>query len=312
MKTVVISHWDLDGLASAVIASMKFKPIKIFLASVTATPKYIHEAIKIIGRNGVIWVTDLNPQPNHIAMLNELFKLGRERKIQINWIDHHSWDRKVYDMFMKHSRNVWYLVDTETVTADLVARKLGLADNEYVRRLVDLAIDDDFFLNRYELTIMWRRVLRWYKWPTRYKALDSLIKGEIRPRWLEELYYREVKNIYENLIREAIARSDVITTKNNIKIIVFQDVDPRVHPGEITMIAKQNGLIADIYVVRYPRGTSLRSSVYDVSVIAKKLGGGGHKNAAGIPGNIGLKNVIELIDHINVFNTKNKENPIVM
>ncbi len=307
-RTIVISHWDLDGLASATILALKLAPVKIWLASVTAVPRYLKKALEEFGPDQ-IWISDLNPQISQINDLRILIKQASIEGIKIKWIDHHEWDRKIYDLIHRYNETVWYLVDPSTVTADLIARRLRVRDNPYINELVGLAIDDDFFMNRYELTIRWRRVLRWYSWGVRYKALNSFIGGEISPYWMNKMYEDEVKNLYENLIREALGRMDVIE-KNGIKIIIFQDVDPKVHPGELTDAAKKNGVTADIYIVRYPRGASLRSDYYDVSIIAKKLGGGGHPYAAGIPGKINVSKIIEIVTHM--FKQRMSTNTIIM
>jgi oligoribonuclease NrnB/cAMP/cGMP phosphodiesterase (DHH superfamily) len=301
LRSVVVSHWDLDGLASAEMLTERFKPVRTILSSITAVPRNLLKAIDIIGYNGRILVGDLNPQPSHPASLRSIFEIVKERNIRVTWIDHHDWDRSIYRLFAEHSDIVDYLVDTSKVASQLIGEKYGFLDKPgFHTKLVDLAIDDDFFLNRYELTIMWRRILRWYGWETRYKALRSLLKHSLKPAWMSRLYYSEVKNLYENLIREAIGRADTYYTRGDVKlkIIVFPDVDPRVHPGEVTWIAKQNGLLADIYIVRYPRGVSLRSDAIDVSMIARRLGGGGHRNAAGIPGDISVTNIISTIDKL--------------
>ncbi len=303
MKRIVISHWDLDGLAGATILNMSMKISKTYLSSITAIPKYINMAIQNIGVKGEIWISDLNPQPNQVNELRSLLKEAVNRKIKIYWFDHHEWDKSIYDMLIEFKDNIWYRVDPNTIASDLVARYFVLTDDKYVSKLLELAFDDDYFLNRYELTIMWRRILRWYGWPIRYKALDSFIKKNLKPIWMIELYKREVKNIYENMIREAISRSDTIITRQGLKIVIFQDVDPRIHPGEVTFIAKTNGLIADIYVIRYPRGISLRSDYIDVSLIARKLGGGGHRNAAGIPG---FRDIDSLLSFIVSLEEKRK------
>ncbi len=296
---IVLSHWDIDGLASASMLTEKYKPIKTMLSSITAVPKNLLKAMDLIGEYGEIIVSDLNPQINHLKDLAEIFRIAREKDITITWIDHHEWDKQVYRLFSQYEDIIYYLVDTTSVAAELVAIKYGFIDKDiFYKRLIELAVDDDYFLNKHELTIMWRRILRWYRWDTRYKALKSLLHHDLEPLWMKRLYLVEVKNLYENLIREAIARSDVITTRTGFKIIVFQDVDPRIHPGEVTWIAKENGLIADIYIVRYPRGVSLRSDAIDVSLIARLLGGGGHRNAAGIPGNIELSSILSLIDNL--------------
>ncbi len=296
---IVLSHWDIDGLASASMLTEKYKPIKTMLSSITAVPKNLLKAMDLIGEYGEIIVSDLNPQINHLKDLAEIFRIAREKDITITWIDHHEWDKQVYRLFSQYEDIIYYLVDTTSVAAELVAIKYGFIDKDiFYKRLIELAVDDDYFLNKHELTIMWRRILRWYRWDTRYKALKSLLHHDLEPLWMKRLYLVEVKNLYENLIRESIARSDVITTRTGFKIIVFQDVDPRIHPGEVTWIAKENGLIADIYIVRYPRGVSLRSDAIDVSLIARLLGGGGHRNAAGIPGNIELSSILSLIDNL--------------
>lgn len=301
LKRVVISHWDLDGIAGATIVNLYMKVSKTILSSITALTKYLASAINYVGRFGEIWVTDLNPQKKYAKDLRNILIEARRRKIKIYWFDHHEWDKKIYDTIIGFNDILWYRVDPRTTASDLVARYFDALHNEYVFKLVDLAFDDDFFINRYETTIMWRRVLRWYGWPIRYKALESFIKGEIRPAWMLEMYRREVKNIYENLIREAMGRVDSVVTKNGLQLLIFQDVDPRVHPGELTSIAKLNGLKADVYIIRYPRGVSLRSDYIDVAMIAKKLGGGGHKNAAGIPGLIDVNKILEIISNEEKF-----------
>ncbi len=296
---VVISHWDIDGLAAAAMLTEKTRPLKVILSSITAVPRNLLKAMDIIGLDGEIYISDLNPQTSQLKDLSGILDVAREKGIRIYWIDHHEWDVQVYRLFAKYSDILWYLVDPSTVAAELVALKYGFVDRQgFYRRLIDMAVDDDFFLNRYKATIMWRRVLRWYKWETRYKALRSLLKHELEPLWMKRLYRVEVKNLYENLIREAIGRADYITTNHGLKILVFQDVDPRIHPGEVTLTAKENGLLADIYIVRYPRGVSLRSDAVDVSLIARLLGGGGHKNAAGAPGKISITSIIALLDRL--------------
>ncbi|MGC9121768.1 MAG: DHH family phosphoesterase, partial [Thermogladius sp.] len=164
----------------------------------------------------------------------------------------------------------------------------------FVEELLKLSYDDDFFLNKYELTVRWRRVLRWYGWEVRYKALESFKRRDLAPAWMIELYNREVSVVYENLIREAIARMDIVE-KDGFRIMIFPDVDPRVHPGEIVDVSEKNGLVAHLYIVRYPRGVSLRSDYIDVSSIARDLGGGGHARAAGIPGEVNLRAVLDKV-----------------
>ncbi|ADV65065.1 phosphoesterase DHHA1 [Desulfurococcus mucosus DSM 2162] len=288
-KRAVVTHWDLDGLASNVLISRYINPGKQVLSSVTSTFKYL----KNVYEEGYdeIWVADLNPQPGELRNYEELFKAMHARGCLVRWLDHHLWPVEVEEAFSKFRDIVSYMNDPSTVAADLVANYLGVVRDRYTNMLIDLAFDDDWFQGRYELTTVYRRVLRFYKWDIRYRALESLMKGDVAPQWLLELYRLEVKNVYENLIREAIARAELVE-RRGVKILVFQDVDPRVHPGELIHVAEKNGIFSHVYIVRYPRGLSLRSEYIDVSKLALKYGGGGHRRIAGIPGKINLETLL--------------------
>ncbi|WP_440059530.1 DHH family phosphoesterase [Thermogladius sp. 4427co] len=290
-NTVTITHWDIDGLASAAILYFKLKPTRQILASVTSVHKYLLELISSNRPPSEIWIADLNPQTNNIDALLAALEEARRKKVRIYWIDHHEWDSRVYRVLAEFENTLSYIVDPNYTAADLVASKLGLKEDSFVGELIKLSYDDDFFENKYELTKVWRRVLRWYGWEVRYKALESLKNRDIAPPWMIELYKREVSIVYENLIREAIARMDIID-REGFRIIVFPDADPRIHPGEIIEVAEKNGLRAHVYIVRYPRGTSLRSDYIDVSSIARELGGGGHLRAAGIPGRVDIEAIL--------------------
>ena len=84
-------------------------------------------------------------------------------------------------------------------------------------------------------------------------------------------------------------------------IAISQSIDQRIHPGEIQLKLIESGFRADLYIIVYPSAVSLRSNSIDVSTLAQKLGGGGHRNASGIPledlsfNNV-LKKIVEFIE----------------
>ena len=291
---VSITHWDIDGLASAAFIYFKVRPVQQILASVTSLPNYLLEVLRQTPPVREVWIADLNPQASSLRALIAFLEEAKRRKIRVYWLDHHEWDPSVYRELVGFDDVLTYVVDPNYTSADLVASKLGLRGDKFVEELVKLSYDDDFFLNKYELTVRWRRVLRWYGWEVRYKALESFKRRDLAPAWMIELYNREVSVVYENLIREAIARMDIVE-RDGFRIMIFPDVDPRIHPGEIVDVSEKNGLIAHLYIVRYPRGVSLRSDYIDVSSIARDLGGGGHARAAGIPGEVSLRAVLDKV-----------------
>jgi oligoribonuclease NrnB/cAMP/cGMP phosphodiesterase (DHH superfamily) len=294
VSRVSITHWDIDGLASAAFIYFKVRPVQQILASVTSLPNYLLEVLRQTPPVREVWIADLNPQASSLRALITFLEEAKRRKIRVYWLDHHEWDPSVYRELVGFDDVLTYVVDPNYTAADLVASKLGLRGDKFVEELVKLSYDDDFFLNKYELTVRWRRVLRWYGWEVRYKALESFKRRDLAPAWMIELYNREVSVVYENLIREAIARMDIVE-RDGFRIIIFPDVDPRVHPGEIVDVSEKNGLVAHLYIVRYPRGVSLRSDYIDVSSIARDLGGGGHARAAGIPGEVNLRAVLDKV-----------------
>ncbi|ADG90912.1 DHH family phosphoesterase [Thermosphaera aggregans] len=286
----IITHWDIDGLASAVILSKMLNPERRILSSVNSVARYIGELVSL-GLNE-IWIADLNPASSMKNQLNMTLERAKRLGVKLYWFDHHQWSNDMINLFNQYSEVISFINESSMVASHIVANYFGVGGNEYYRKLISLAYDDDFFENRFEITRIYRRVLKWDGWDIRYRVLESLLQGELEPRWLIEYYVNEVKNLYENLIREAIGRMEVVE-KNGARLLIFPDVDPRVHPGELIEVVEKQGLLAHAYIVRYPRGISLRSDYVDVSKIASLYGGGGHPRVAGIPGGVGMEAVLK-------------------
>ncbi len=298
----IISHWDLDGIVSAALVvkhavARKHYHITKRLSTITALPRFTQEFLRIQTFDPTytyLFILDLNPLKNSYTMIKDHLKTIVSYGIRVYWIDHHSWRREYIDE-LKDLGAVIY-IDTAKVTAEIVADLFKL-DDRLSRTLVDLARDDDLFLNRMDITIYWRRVLRWFDWKVRYKALDSFVRGEIWPNWARGLY-GQIHGIYERLLEKTLANT-VVKEYSGLTIAISQSVDQRIHPGEIQLKLIDSGIYADLYVIVYPNAVSLRSDSIDVSLVAKKLGGGGHPNASGIPINdipidVMIEKIIEL------------------
>ena len=287
----VISHWDIDGIASAaILAHYMGVPIENIRLSSTGR---IHVFFKELLNAGVnrIYILDLNPNftvASRIASESSV-------KHEVIWIDHHRWHDEALDV-VRGCRNHRLIVDPESpCTAIMIATEL-LRDVELKdphKLMLRLAIDDDTFNDKLELTRRWRMLLRWGDWSLRYKILEDWIDGIIWPSWAEREYER-VRGDYERLLAKALGTIE-IANASGFKIL-FAYPDEKIHPGDlqraIENIAKER---ADVYVFIYERGVSLRSNILDVSRIAKMLGGGGHRNAAGAKMNTDRENVKNII-----------------
>lgn len=283
-KVYVISHWDLDGLSSAALICRAYGEDKcrVRLSSVTAILLNLKH---FIAKESVkraytdLYLLDLNPQQDSADLVLRVIQDIKALGIRIHWYDHHEWG----DEFKKRvcELGVDVVNNTSSVTAEIAMEKLNLSD-EYSVKLTDLAIDDDRFINRYELTTYWRRILKWFNWSVRYRALESFKAGNLWPKWAQELY-SEMKCEYEKLLEEAYYLTIVVKVSDEVSIAISNNVDKRIHAGDVQAYLINKGVVADAYVVIYPSSISLRSNTIDVSIVAKELGGGGHRGASGIP-----------------------------
>lgn len=223
-------------------------------------------------------ILDLNPLEDTYELIKKAIEVAIDYGIKVYWIDHHSWNSSIIEDLGE--LGVEIILDRGKVTAQIISEIFNLRDI-YSKNLVELARDDDLFLNRYEYTIYWRRILRWFDWRVRYKALQSFIAGDIWPEWARGLY-GQIHGQYNKLMEKALTNT-VIKDYGSLRVAISYSIDQRLHAGEIQDMLVKNNIKADIYIVVYPNAISLRSNVVDVSDIARRFGGGGHPKASGIP-----------------------------
>ncbi|WFO74549.1 phosphohydrolase [Desulfurococcaceae archaeon MEX13E-LK6-19] len=299
--TYIISHWDIDGIASAALIARstnitKTRITKIRLSTISALTTNLNHALSksfYIQPFTNLIISDLNPSPQDMEAIVSLLSNALDMGIKVYWIDHHVWKKEIIDALK--SIGVKLYLDPSKVSAELVKTLIGI-DDMTSNTLVQLARDDDLFLNRISYTKKLRRILRWYDWKIRYKVLKYFINGIIWNNMLERLY-NQISEEYQALIKKSVDKHLVYTVKG-LKIIVVNDIDPRVHPGEVQEEIEKRGLTADLYVFIYPTATSLRSNRIDVARIAMSLGGGGHPRAAGIPEALDITTILNHISRL--------------
>ncbi len=280
MKAVIVSHWDVDGIASAAIAVRNGARI-VKLAALSALPKIVEDAVLTAERENIdtVLVADLNPSRWQRRLIETSLDYAESIGVRIVWLDHHEWDPVLRDEL--HELGVELHIDTGRVSAELVAEHVG-CDDPVCRRLITMARDDDLFLNRDRLAVKWRRLLRWYGWRVRYNAVRDWARGILWPSWVQPLW-EQLSSEYERLMNETL-RSARLHRVGGLTVLTVKAVSDKLHPGEVHAQLVSHGLEADIYAIIYENGVSLRSETLPLACIARILGGGGHEHAAGIPG----------------------------
>lgn len=299
MKTVSISHGDVDGVVSAALIARYTDNVAVRLSATSALPKVIESAmfdIVVKGADTII-ISDLNPSENNHERIKEILDQYVRAGVRIIWLDHHDWPEGIIDEYRKLGVEV--VVDTSRVAAEIVLEYLedateGVKEDKIALALVDLAVDDDKFLNRNQLAIRWRRLLRWYDWEFRRKTVRAFASGDLWPLWAQEAY-EKIKDEYEYLLSRTIESTRIVNVKGYMVVVVLPPSD-RVHPGDIQLELSRKGIVGDIFIIVYSRGISLRSRKINVAGIARALGGGGHAYSAGAPiGNTNIDSIITVI-----------------
>ncbi len=306
MKTVSISHGDVDGVVSAALIVRYTNNVAVRLSATSALPKVIRSAMYDIIMRGanIIIISDLNPSPGNIESIVEMLSQYVKAGVKVVWLDHHEWIDEAISAVREIG--VELMIDTERVAAEVVYKYLEnitpeIRKDKIAHALISLAIDDDRFLNRNPLAIKWRRLLRWYNWEFRRKTVRAFASGELWPHWAQKAY-EEIEREYDILIRKALEDMKVIEVKG-YKVVVIPPISDKIHPGDLQLELSRRGIDADLFVIMYSKGVSFRSSQINVADLAKSMGGGGHIYSAGAPLSHG--NVELVLDSIKRYLAEN-------
>jgi len=279
-EAIAVSHWDVDGVIAAALL-VRMLGVDYMLATPLSLSTILREALDY--KPSTIILCDVAPSPKKLQKLEQLFRHYTSSGGRIVVLDHHEWPRRLIEI-----ENVEAIVDTSRSSAsEIVAEWLkskGYRLGGYEEKLVEVAVDDELFRNRVEEAVMWRRMLRWYDWSFRYRAVEAIAQGGLMPEWARQAY-REMIGEYMKAIRKAIESSTLAIARGLTIVVIDAREEPlnRLHPGDLHEEAYQRYGDVDLYVIVYPSGFSLRSTRINVDKIARRLGGGGHEKAAGVP-----------------------------
>jgi len=277
-KDGIVAHWDIDGLASAVLVAKHYGvPLdSIRLSATGRAQKFVKELLSA-GANHV-FVLDISFGE---GSLKDLAKNLKKHKAGMTVVDHHVWEASALELADSLHNIRLVLNSSAPCTAQIVYDELLSRPplRSELRTLLEMAVDDDTYSNKMQLTSKWRVLLRWGDWDFRYKVLEALMEGVLWPEWAERMF-QEVWSEYSKLLGEA-AKTAELAEVGDVRVL-FAYPDQRVHPGDLHYylenVAEKK---ADLYVLVYGKSVSLRSAKINVAEVAKALGGGGHEKAAG-------------------------------
>ncbi len=278
----VISHVDLDGIASAALlvrwSRVRGKRVSWDIVGVRGLYRVLVNRMRqLLGLPGrsVVVVCDVSPRESEARVYASLIRPG---KLELIWFDHHEWPNGVREYLEKNAVTVVH--DRSDVTAALVHKTLEFSD-AVAQRLVELARRDDSCSRDPEgLVEKWRLVLRLGSRQDLERAVQDLADGKIWPQWANEVYMNNYQEYYKKVKTTAVSTY----TFEGFRVAVAVP-PPDISACDLDLMGVLPGPNdADVVVIVYPRGLSIRTwGRLRANCIAEKLGGGGHSHAAGAP-----------------------------
>ncbi len=276
----IVFHGDLDGVASAALLARwasqtgrRYRLVHSTVRGLRRTLRDVVNTLRSMGGGGIALI-DLSLQGVSDAILYAQYLRG----LPAAWFDHHPWPEGAEEKL--RAAGVELHRRRDRVSAELVAEALGLSD-DYSRMLVEAARADDTCAPGESIADKWRLVLRYLDDPVR--AVKALAAGDLWPEWAEKLY-REKGSEYLSLAERVAARLRVYEY-DGVRVAVVP-MEPGVDVCTVQKLLWKKGWSpekVDVELYIYPRAVSIRTVRIDASCIARKLGGGGHRRAAGAP-----------------------------
>ncbi|NPA86189.1 MAG: hypothetical protein GXO42_02235 [bacterium] len=286
MRIACISHRDLDGLACVAVLQRYYSSV-IYS---TVSYRQFFSALKKIAekRLDTLYITDLGFRPGQevLALLRGL----RQQGCKVIVVDHHCW--RAADLQALKAANIDVFVDQNVCAAlglyRLLSKELGR--DSKLERVLEIVNDVDLWKLRCgKLTVKWF-VVSASPAASESFLLEKLKSCTLWDEELEQLFRREYSLLLE-LVRSIVENFEKhYVNLGNYKLLLVK-LPPRL-AHQHTVLAellrrKLQRKEIDVMAFFRPDGcVSLRagttSKCPDLAAIARKLGGGGHKKAAGL------------------------------
>ena len=291
-NVIILSHRrDFDGIASAAEILNEFKVGVDNIIFTNPTTDLFIEALHEIEKyeDCIIYITDLSVADQGIDDITSSLKKIKGKNNKVIWLDHHPWSESSYSKIKD-------LVDTliagenkDFCAAEIVYQKL-CKDNDTCKRLAEIAHLTDFNIkpNDKQLNEALVKLSECIAYldngdaesnALRSKLVSYVSEGKISGDIVEEIYGKYKISESENI--EQLYGTLESFNSGNVKVgIAF--ADNLQSNMACSLIKDKTAAGIQIFVTTKDWSAHVRSdSDIDSSVISKKLGGNGHKNASG-------------------------------
>ncbi len=284
----IITHTDLDGVGAAAVALKLLGRDEDSSTIAFAEPYNIDSVISelegAIDRGDLLLISDIGVNSSVFENVSRYVRELAGKGVIVEWYDHHVWAPAEIEALEKAGARV--VVDRSTCATGVVAKYLlgpdALDSDKFLRELVDAVCSADLWLWRHPLSPKLFRVVGERKggedW--KRKLAYKFSKGIL---WDEEMEEKLVEYIDMELagFKRALGNTYLGESKGVKIAVVYKDWRGPPSSSMIGALAMSR-FEADIAaIVRSDGGLSLRSRKYNVQVLARMLGGGGHPRAAG-------------------------------
>jgi len=286
---LAILHHDADGIFSLALLYRKFEEVKPYFTSPVRLKRTLCKVIEENDSENTLYISDLAGNPSLVRLASYFGK--------VIWVDHHIWDK------IEEVNNVKLIIKNSPSATRILAEELGIKD-EKLLEIIDF-IDTNRKNGKAEFIRDLVGAIKWKYYKDQYLLFDKIAKeiSEDIEKVLNSAFYNSLVKSFREWLTEN--SKDLFSKMRYYRIddknCIFFILDKRIPTYYIMdfMEEKINEKFDYIFVIYegYPIRIEIRTQKNkDVYSIAKELGGGGRKEAAGAT--VKETDVLEVINKI--------------
>lgn len=278
MRRILFTHIDLDGSGSEIIVKLIYPDIETYRVDYNFDSDMTYR--KIMAEADSIIFTDISISRDTAESLEATRAYGKELLL----LDHHeSAKTNLEDL-----NYPWIHINMEYSGAllaflwykDQLIENLDIVSYNNYGYLAQLVSDYDLWHHQYpeskKLQFLWSKIGT-EQFVARFLQNSSMVLSDE-----EESFVKESMDALEESYQIAISNMDPEEDSYGNKWLLIKNIGV-MYSLVADRILKENPDVAYCCIMSRKGSLSFRSQYYDVEQIAKALGGGGHRLAAGAP-----------------------------
>ncbi|MEM1834605.1 MAG: DHHA1 domain-containing protein [Thermosphaera sp.] len=287
MKELLITHTDMDGVASAGLYIYLNRPS--YYHVLYTEPYLMNKAVKKALEIGCdkLAVFDIGINPVVYDEVLEAIGLLARKGVAIEWYDHHVWEEKWKEGLTLRGAHLY--IDRSTCGVGVVARNLSPTAEgsvDYLKNMVDGVCGGDLWRFDHWLSPFYIRLVR-RRDPIAWKnkVVETISKGVY---WNDEFSLKVLKELEGELTalsNVSINPDTKIIKVNNFKVGI-RLIDDDVENSFLASLLLSRANLDVVVIASRDGKLSIRSRSVNVRDLAVALNGGGHTRAAGAKVNI--------------------------